>query len=97
MSVAFVGKIDEHFEHVTDPRVNRGTNDPLVEMVFVALCGAICDGNSWVDVAAFGQAKLAWFRKFLPLEKGSPSQDTFTEVPCRRTRSGRRDWSKSDT
>jgi len=52
-------------------------------MVFVALCGAICDCNSWVEVASFGECKLAWFRKFLPLEKGVPSHDTFTEVFAR--------------
>jgi predicted transposase YbfD/YdcC len=83
MSVAFVGKICEHFENVTDPRVNRGTNFPLDEMVFVALCGAICDCNSWVDVAAFGECKLTWFRKFLPFEKGIPAHDTFTELFAR--------------
>ncbi len=83
MSVAFVGKIYEHFENVTDPRVNRGANYPLVEMVFVALCGTICDCNSWVDVAQFGRAKLGWFRKFLPFERGIPAHDTFTEVFAR--------------
>jgi len=83
MSVAFVGKIYEHFEIVTDPRVNRGTNYSLVEMVFVTLCGAICDCNSWVDIATFGRAKLEWFRKFLPFEQGVPSHDTFTEVFAR--------------
>ena len=83
MSVAFVGKISEYFEDVTDPRLNRGTNYPLIEMVFVALCGAICDCNSWVDVAAFGKCKLTWFRKFLPFEKGIPSHDTFTELFAR--------------
>jgi predicted transposase YbfD/YdcC len=83
MSVAFVGKIYEHFENVADPRVNRGANYPLVEMVFVALCGTICDCNSWVDVAQFGRAKLSWFRKFLPFEQGIPSHDTFTEVFAR--------------
>jgi predicted transposase YbfD/YdcC len=80
MSAAFVGRICEHFEKVTDPRINRGTNFPLIEMVFVALCGAICDCNSWVDVASFGKCKLPWFRKFLPFEKGVPSHDTFTEL-----------------
>lgn len=83
MSVTFVGKVYDHFEKITDPRVNRGTNYPLVEMVFVALCGTICDCNSWVDVAEFGRAKLDWFRKFLPLERGIPSHDTFTEVFAR--------------
>lgn len=80
MVTAFVGKIYQHFEKVTDPRVNRGHNYSLLEMVFVALCGAICDCNTWTDVAEFGRCKLAWFRKFLPFQHGIPSHDTFTEV-----------------
>jgi hypothetical protein len=83
MGIAFVGKIYEHFENVADPRVNRGRNYPLTEMVFVALCAAICDCNSWADVAMFGKCKLTWFRKFLPFERGVPSHDTFSEVFAR--------------
>lgn len=83
MAAVFVGKICEHFENVTDPRLNRGGNYPLIEMIFVALCGAICDCNSWVDVASFGKCKLGWFRKFLPFEEGIPSHDTFTELFAR--------------
>src|SRR5262245_14054866 len=83
MAASFVERIENHFEKVTDPRANRGTNYPLIEMGFVALCGAICDCNAWTDVADFGETKLAWFRKFLPFEKGVPSHDTFTEVFAR--------------
>ena len=83
MSRTFLETVTSHFEDVTDPRANRGRNYPLAEMVFVALCGAICDCNSWVDVAEFGKAKLTWFRKFLPFELGIPSHDTFSEVFAR--------------
>ena len=83
MSSAFVETIASQFEEVTDPRANRGCNFPLIEMVFVALCGAICDCNSWVDVSKFGKAKLAWFQRFLPFEFGIPSHDTFSEVFAR--------------
>lgn len=83
MSTTFVSKIYEHFENVTDPRADRGDNYPLLEMVFVALCAAICDCNSWVDVAEFGRCKLAWFRKFFPFQRGVPSHDTFTETFAR--------------
>ena len=83
MASAFVETITNHFEEVTDPRANRGLNYPLIEMVFVALCGAICDCNSWVDVSKFGNAKLVWFRKFLPFEFGIPSHDTFSEIFAR--------------
>ena len=80
---AFVETIAKQFEEVTDPRANRGHNFPLIEMIFVALCGAICDCNTWVDVSKFGNAKLAWFRKFLPFEFGIPSHDTFGEIFAR--------------
>ena len=80
MVAAFVRRIFQHFENVADPRTIRGQKYPLLEMVFVALCGAICDCNAWTDVAIFGKAKLAWFRKFLPFEQGIPSHDPFTEV-----------------
>lgn len=64
MSTVFVETFTSYFESVTDPRVNNGLNYPLTELFFVALCGSICDCNSWVDVAEFGQANLTWFRKF---------------------------------
>ncbi len=83
MKSLFLGKIYKHFENLTEPRKNRGRNFPLLEMVFVALCAAICDANNWVDVERFGLGKLDWFRKFFPFESGIPSQDTFTEVFAR--------------
>ena len=83
MVAAFVGQVCEHFEKITDPRINRGRNYPLLEMIFVALCGAICDCNAWTDVATFGKCKLDWFRKFFPFENGVPSHDTFSEVFAR--------------
>lgn len=83
MASPLLSRIYDHFENVTDPRRNRGSNFPLLEMVFVALCATICDANSWVDVARFGRAKLAWFRQQLPFELGIPSHDTFSRVFAR--------------
>jgi len=83
MASIFVGKVCKHFENVTDPRVNRGDNYPLIEMMFVALCAAICDCNTWTDVALFGKCKLAWFRKFFPFRRGVPSHDVFSDVFAR--------------
>jgi len=83
MESRFLGKIYKHFENITDPRKNRGRNFPLLEMVFVALCAAICDANNWADVERFGIGKLEWFRKFMPFKDGIPSHDTFTEIFAR--------------
>ena len=72
--------IFEHFVSVTDPRVNRGHNHSLYEMIVVALAATICGANGWTDVERFGYARLDWFKKFLELEHGIPSHDTFGRV-----------------
>ena len=76
-------RVCKHFEIVTDPRVNRGTNHDLFEMIFMALTATICGANGWADVERFVNAKLDWFQQFLPLEKGVPSHDTFGRVFAR--------------
>ena len=83
MPSTFVETMTKHFVVVTDPRANRSRNFPLIEMIFIALCSAICDCNTWVDVSKFGNTRLAWLRKFLPFEFGIPSHDPFSEVFAR--------------
>ncbi|MDX1925456.1 MAG: ISAs1 family transposase [Pirellulaceae bacterium] len=77
MASSFVSKTYNHFENVTDPRVNRGNNYPLIEMIFVTLCACISDADGWADVERYGKAKLAWLRKYFPFDNGIPSHDTF--------------------
>jgi len=72
--------IYKHFENITDPRVNRGANHSLLEMVFVSLTATICGSNGWADVERFGNSKLEWFRRYIELEHGIPSHDTFGRV-----------------
>jgi predicted transposase YbfD/YdcC len=72
--------VSQHFENLTDPRVNRGKNHELLEMVFIALTATICGAQGWADVERFAKSKLAWFRQFIRLEHGIPSHDTFGRV-----------------
>ena len=69
--------IFKQFQELTDPRVNRGKNHSLYEMVVIALTATLCGANFWTDVERFGNSKITWFRKFLTLEHGIPSHDTF--------------------
>lgn len=80
MTTTFIERTYKHFENVTDPRLNRGSNHSLIEMIFVTLCATICGADSWVDVERFGKTKLAWLRKFVLLEQGVPSHDTLGRV-----------------
>ena len=79
----FVCKVYKHFEKVTDYRVDRGGNHPLIEMIFLTLCASLCDADGWADVERFGKAKLLWLRQFLPFEHGIPSHDSLGRVFAR--------------
>lgn len=69
-----------HFENITDPRVNRGRNHSLIEMIFLALTATMCGAQGWADVERFANSKRDWFRRFIDLEHGVPSHDTFGRV-----------------
>ena len=78
-----VAIVTKHFENLTDPRVNRGKNHALIEMVFLALTATICGAQGWVDVERFAKSKLKWFRQYVRLQHGVPSHDTFGRVFAR--------------
>jgi len=52
-------------------------------MIVIAVTAVICAADSWSDVRDFGRAKLKWFKTFLELPHGIPSQDTFERVFAR--------------
>ena len=54
---------ENHFKDLKDPRVDRTKLYPLVEILFVTLCGAICGAESWRDLVFFGEEKLDYLRK----------------------------------
>ena len=83
MATDLVCKINKHFVNVADPRVDRGTNYDLVEMIFISLTATMCGAQGWADIERFAMAKFDWFERFIPLEKGVPSHDTFGRVFAR--------------
>ena len=78
-----VAAIFDGFNTLNDPRMDRNKLHLLHEMVVVALCAAICGAEGWADVERFGNTKLKWFRRFLKLENGIASHDTFGRVFAR--------------
>lgn len=72
--------VSEHFATLTDPRVERGKEHRLVDIITIALCGVICGADDWVAIETFGRTKVAWLRTFLELRGGIPSHDTFGRV-----------------
>ncbi len=46
----------------------------------MAVCAVLSGADNWNEIESFARAKEAWFRKFLKLEGGVPSHDTFRRV-----------------
>ena len=83
MATGPAAMIETHFENLTDPRVDRGKNHNLLDMIFMALTATLCGAQGWADVERFVRSKHRWFRQFISLEHGVPSHDTFGRVFAR--------------
>ncbi len=66
---------------VDDPRrAGYARRHDLQEILTMAVCAVLCDMNSFEEIAFWAQSKEAWLRRFLKLEGGIPSHDTFNRV-----------------
>lgn len=75
--------IAEHFAGVEDPRVAYLVTHPLINLMTITLCAVIAGADNWSEVATFGEGKREWLGKFLDLNTGTPSHDTFSLVFAR--------------
>ena len=73
----------EHFSSISDPRIDRTKRHKLIDILVIAICATICGADGWEEFELFGQAKQEWFKSFLELPHGIPSDDTFRRVFCR--------------
>jgi predicted transposase YbfD/YdcC len=69
-----------HFGNLTDPRVERTRKHPLVNILFIAVCGVLSGADSFAGIQEFGIDRKQWFARFLDLSNGIPSDDTFGRV-----------------
>lgn len=72
-----------HFQGLTDPRVERTRKHPLINIAFIAVCGVLSGANSFAAIQEFGCDRRLWFDRFLDLTNGIPSEDTFARVLAR--------------
>lgn len=69
------------FADLPDPRRDtKNKRHLLVDVLTLASCAIIGGAESWDAIAIFAQAKIDFFRRFLALENGIPSPDTFERV-----------------
>ncbi len=66
---------------IEDPRrAGYAHRHDLQEILAIAVCAVLCDMNSFEDMAFWAEHKVAWLKRFLKLEGGIPSHDTFNRV-----------------
>ena len=63
MASSGIASLTEHFGSLVDPSIDRTKRHKLIDILTIALCGAIAGADSWVDVEAFGGRKEGWLRK----------------------------------
>lgn len=84
------------FEDMEDPRVVGRCTYPLVEVVVIGICAVLCGAETWTEVEEFGESKREWLARFLKLDQGIPSHDTFRRVfsllPAELFESRFREW-----
>lgn len=69
------------FDDLPDPRRETANKlHRLADILVIATCAVLGGAETWEAIAAYGQTKEAFFRRFLTLDNGIPSPDTFERV-----------------
>ena len=74
---------EQHFQDLPDPRVERTRKHPLINIVFMAVCGVLSGSDSIAGIHEFAIDRRSWFARYLDLTNGVPSEDTFGRVLAR--------------
>jgi predicted transposase YbfD/YdcC len=72
--------IRHHFADLQDPRRRHGQLHRLLDVIVIALCAVIAGSDTWQEVETFALRRRDWLARFLELDNGVPSHDTFERV-----------------
>lgn len=73
----------DHFSTLKDPRIDRKKLHQLPDILFLAISAVLSGAEGWEAIAEFGQQKLDWLQRFVPLANGVPSHDCIAYVISR--------------
>jgi len=72
--------IDRLFSQVDDPRVAGRCLHRLKDVLFIAFCTLLSNGEDFEDMVEFGEQRRDWLSGILELPNGIPSHDTFNRI-----------------
>jgi predicted transposase YbfD/YdcC len=62
----------DHFSEIEDPREPWRVAHPLPEVLLLVVCGTMADCDDYDAISAWGEAHLAFLRRYLPYHHGVP-------------------------
>jgi len=62
----------DHFSIIEDPRQSWRVAHPLPEVLLLVVCGTMADCDDFDGIALWGEAHLAFLRRYLPFHHGVP-------------------------
>ena len=68
------------FSDLEDPRCGNAKRHDFMELLFIALCCVLSGGTTCVDMALFARMREDFLKKFIKMENGPPSHDTFSRL-----------------
>jgi len=74
---------ERHFQDLADPRIERARKHPLINIIFMAVCGVLSGSDSIAGIHEFAVDRRNWFARYLDLSQGVPCEDTFARVLAR--------------
>lgn len=72
--------IEKIFSKVADPRVELRCLHRLKDILFIAFCTLLSNGEDFEDMVEFAEQRIEWLGGILDLPNGIPSHDTFNRV-----------------
>ena len=72
--------LDNLFGQVEDPRVEGRCLHRLKDILFIAFCTLLSNGEDFEDMVEFAEQRQEWLSQLLELPNGIPSHDTFNRV-----------------
>src|SRR5665213_713340 len=69
-----------YFKDLKDPRQQGKVTYPLDEILLLCLLAVLAGAETFVDIALFGEKKLALLRRFRPFAEGTPSHDHLGDI-----------------
>ena len=70
-------RLADVFVSISDPRQAGKVEHDLVELLVVAVNAVLVGADTFVEIELWAQERIDWLRRYLRLENGIPSHDTF--------------------